>query len=66
MITSESLPFRYNTEASGIVDGHGTMMVNGLQAWNMRELGNICHGDACRSSRLSLGEVVPNVWERVG
>ena len=63
MITRESCLFRHNPEAGGIINGHGTMMVNGLQAWDMRELGNICHGDACRLRRFTLREVVPNVWE---
>jgi hypothetical protein len=63
MITPESMPFGYNPEAGGIIDGYGTMMVNGLQAWDMSKPGNICHGDACRLSRFSFGDVVPNVWE---
>ena len=42
MITRESIPFRRNPEASGIINGYGTMMVNGRQAWDMRELGHIC------------------------
>ena len=65
MITKESLPFRYNAEARGIINGHWAMMVDGLKTWDMRELGNICPGNACRFSRFSLGEVVPKVWERV-
>jgi hypothetical protein len=65
VITPESPPFGRNPEASGIINGHRTMTVNGFQSWDMRELGNIRHGDACRLSRFSLGEVVPNVWERV-
>ena len=41
-------------------------MVNGLQAWDMREFGNICLSDACRLSRFSFGDVVPEHRERVG
>jgi hypothetical protein len=65
MITPEPIPFGCNPEAGGIINGHWTMMVNGCQARDMRELGNICHGDARRLSRFSLGDVVPKVWERV-
>ena len=65
MMASESIPLRCNPEASGVINGHGTMMVNGRQAWDMRELGNICHTDTCRLSRFSFGDVVPNVRQRV-
>ena len=66
MITRESIPFRCNPEASGIINSYGTMMVDGRQAWDMRELGHICPGDACRLSRFSLRDVVPEHRERVG
>ena len=65
MITPESFPFKFNPEALRIINGHGPMMVDGFQAWDMRELGNVCHGDACRLKRFTLRNIISEVWQRV-